>query len=77
MRKQPTASLREQFMRIIIAAVAALLLALSTGPMGAQKMLDSKSKDTGQKKKTNDDKDYKSAVDRMPDQKYDPWRNMR
>ena len=41
-------------------------------------MLDSKAKDSGQpKKKSNDDKDYKAAVDRLPDQKYDPWRNMR
>jgi hypothetical protein len=24
-----------------------------------------------------DDKDYKSAIERMPDQKFDPWRNIR
>jgi len=28
-------------------------------------------------KKKFDDKDYKSTMDRLPDQKYDPWRNIR
>jgi hypothetical protein len=46
----------------------------------AQKRLDSqpkKSEQSGPPKKSAEDKDYKAAVDRLPDQKYDPWRNMR
>jgi hypothetical protein len=70
-------------MRMIIALLAALIaciafVAPAVSPSSAQKILDSKSKDSGQsKKKSGEDKDYKSAVDRLPDQKYDPWRNMR
>ena len=32
---------------------------------------------TGPQKKSAEDKDYKAAVERLPDQKFDPWRNMR
>jgi hypothetical protein len=56
--------------------IAALLIALLSTPSFGQKMLDSK-KDTAPKKKSTEDKDYKAAVDRLPDQKFDPWRNMR
>ncbi len=31
----------------------------------------------GPKKKSGDDKDYKAALDRLPDGKYDPWRTVR
>jgi len=64
-------------MRLIIAA---LVIALSAGPGLAQKMLDSKpkkSEQSGPPKKSVEDKDYKAAVERLPDQKFDPWRNMR
>jgi hypothetical protein len=62
------------------AVIAALLIALLSSPSFAQKMLDSKRKETeqsGPKKKSSEDKDYKAAIDRLPDQKFDPWRNMR
>jgi hypothetical protein len=64
-------------MRLIIAA---LVIALSASPVFAQKILDSKSKQSepsGPPRKSKEDKDYKSAVERLPDQKFDPWRNMR
>lgn len=64
-------------MRLIIAALA---IALSASPGLAQKMLDSKEKkseQSGPPRKSAEDKDYKAAVDRLPDQKFDPWRNLR
>ena len=33
--------------------------------------------ETGQSKKKMDDKGYKSALDRIPDQKFDPWGKVR
>ena len=30
-----------------------------------------------QKKKSSDDGGYKSAIERLPDKKFDPWANMR
>jgi hypothetical protein len=36
----------------------------------------SKSKDQGSKK-PQDDGQYKSAIERLPDKKFDPWANMR
>lgn len=60
---------------IIVALVLAMTFALTaTGPVASQKMKDQKKEVP---KKKEDDKDYKAAVDRLPDQKYDPWRNMR
>jgi len=35
-----------------------------------------KQKDNGPPKK-KDDEGYKAAIERLPDQKFDPWRNMR
>jgi hypothetical protein len=68
-------------MRMIFALLAALiacavLIAPTVSPSSAQKMLD-KPKTDQTKKKGSEDKDYKAAVDRLPDQKYDPWRNIR
>jgi len=37
----------------------------------------SKDSATDQKKKANDDGQYKSAIERLPDKKFDPWANMR
>lgn len=69
------------------ALVTALMIALATVPgllvlmvpvsaqfkgMGAP----SKSKDDGSKK-VQDDGQYKSAIERLPDKKFDPWANMR
>jgi hypothetical protein len=68
-------------MRMIVALLAALtasavLIGHAVTPSSAQKMGNPKKEDAP-KKKSNEDKDYKSAVDRLPDQKFDPWRNMR
>jgi hypothetical protein len=52
-----------------------MTFALTAGPVVSQKMKDQK-KEAAPKKK-EDDKDYKAAVDRIPDQKFDPWRNIR
>jgi hypothetical protein len=65
---------------MIFALLAALiacaaLFAPTVTPSSAQKMKDKK--EEAPKKKGNEDKDYKAAVDRLPDQKYDPWRNIR
>jgi hypothetical protein len=40
-------------------------------------MGNQKPKDEPKKKSTGEDKDYKAAVERLPDQKFDPWRNIR
>ena len=74
-------------MRSILAAVSIILLtimlALSAGPSSAQlRMEDKQKKDEGEasqraKDRKSYDAGYKSAIERLPDQKYDPWRNMR
>ncbi len=74
-------------MRSILAAVSILLLtimlALSAGPSSAQlRMEDKQKKDEAAaseraKERKSYDSGYKSAIERLPDQKYDPWRNLR
>jgi len=62
------------------AILAILMIVLLTVPGAAQfKPLtgDQKSKNADTSKKKNDDSGYKSALERLPDQKFDPWRNMR
>jgi hypothetical protein len=64
-------------MRLIVAAI---MMALLTVPSTAQKFKsmgeDRKQKDNGPPKK-KEDEGYKAAIERLPDQKFDPWRNMR
>jgi hypothetical protein len=63
-------------MRLILAAI---MIALLTVPGTAQfKSMgeDPKKKDNAPPKK-KEDEGYKAAIERMPDQKFDPWRNMR
>jgi hypothetical protein len=67
---------------MIVFATAPGLLVLLAPPADAQQfksMGDRSSKDSGtdQKKKSNDDGHYKSAIERLPDKKFDPWANMR
>jgi hypothetical protein len=67
-----------KFMRLVLAA---LMVALLTVPSAAQfKSMGQpgkeKEKDNAPPKK-NGDEGYKSAIERLPDQKFDPWRNMR
>ena len=73
-------------MRSIIAAVSIMLLtlvlALSAGPTSAQRMEDKQKKDDSEatqraKERKSTESGYKSAIERLPDQKYDPWRNLR
>jgi hypothetical protein len=61
------------------AILAALFIALLTMPGAAQfsSMGDKKKEESKAPKKSSDDKDYKAAIERLPDQKFDPWRNMR
>jgi hypothetical protein len=72
----------EHAMRAIFAAVMIALLSLIMGqfsaPGFAQRNLnqDDKKK-THEPKKQVDDSGYKAALERLPDQKFDPWRNMR
>jgi hypothetical protein len=65
-------------MRLILAAI---MIALLTVPSAAQKFKsmgeETKQKDNGPPKKKNEDEGYKAAIERLPDQKFDPWRNMR
>jgi uncharacterized membrane protein len=74
-------------MRSILAAVSiallTIMLALQATPSSAQQREEDKQKraeqDAAQRAKDRKatDSQYKSAIDRLPDQKFDPWRNMR
>ena len=62
--------------------IAAVIIASLTVPSFAQGMSGSKSRNgraqnAEQPKKKSDDKAYKSALDRLPDKKFDPWQNVR
>ena len=72
------------------AFVTALMIALATVPgllvlmvpvsaqfkgMGNNRI--SKENESDQKKKAQDDGQYKSSIERLPDKKFDPWANMR
>jgi hypothetical protein len=47
-------------------------------PVKAQfKSMGKESKDPQHDKKKPDDGQYKSAIERLPDKKFDPWANMR
>jgi hypothetical protein len=75
-------------MRFIIGAMAAALLMLPTMPAYSQQSgaipkasmqappPDKKNEKTPEQKKA-EDKAYKDAVGRIPDQKFDPWRSVR
>jgi len=74
-------------MRSILAAVSIVLLtimlALSAAPSSAQLRDEDKQKRAEQeaseraKARKATESNYKSAIERLPDQKYDPWRNLR
>jgi hypothetical protein len=74
-------------MKSVLAAVGAALLtimfALHAAPSGAQgrpedkqKQMEQEAADRAKAKKATDNA-YKSAIERLPDQKFDPWRNLR
>lgn len=62
----------------IVLAAAPGLLALLAQPVSAQfKSISSeKAKEEANKKKP-DDSQYKAAIERLPEKKFDPWQNMR
>lgn len=74
-------------MRSVLAAVgialAITMLALQATPSSAQKRDETKQNEQEQqaaqraKERKATDNQYKSAIERLPDQKFDPWRNMR
>jgi hypothetical protein len=59
----------------IIAALAAPAFAQDMA--GSNKHHGAPKKNTEQPKTQANDKDYKSALDRLPQQKYDPWATTR
>ena len=65
-------------MRVRTLVIATILAAL-TAPAFAQDMAGSNKHHGAPKKKTEEpkatanDKDYKAALDRLPQQKHDPW----
>lgn len=63
---------------IALATVPGLLV-LMAAPVNAQfKGMGTKSKDSSaDQKKKPDDGQYNSAIERLPDKKFDPWANMR
>ena len=52
------------------------LIALATTTSQAQFKNNRGQKEEAPKKKV-DDSQYKAAIERMPDKKFDPWQNMR
>ena len=75
-------------MKSILAAVVTalvIMLAMHAAPVSAQKNvnLDAKQKADEAEAAVRDrdrkdtDRQYKGAMDRLPNQKLDPWRNMR
>ena len=66
-------------MKSLLISVA-IIAALTTVMPAAAQMTGGKKghgQDTAQPKKKVDDKGYKSALDRIPDQKFDPWSKVR
>jgi hypothetical protein len=84
MRLVGCASMERVMRRIMTAIWIALatapgLLVLLAAPVSAQfKSVGTESKDpnAGAKKKV-DDSQYKAAIERLPEKKFDPWQNMR
>lgn len=61
----------------IALATAPGLIVLLAAPVNAQfKSVGSDRKETDTKKKP-DDGQYKAAIERLPDKKFDPWKDMR
>jgi len=64
-------------MRTLLIALAVASLTLSAhaqeGGRGSKHRGGGDQKAAQQPKNKANDKDYKSALDRLPDQKYDPW----
>lgn len=46
-------------------------------PMSKPVSKEREAAEAAQKKKSSEDGGYKSAIERLPDKKFDPWANMR
>jgi hypothetical protein len=66
-------------MKALVSILGIMAVLASAAPAAAQMKGGKKghSQETGQPKKKADDKGYKSALDRIPDQKFDPWGKVR
>lgn len=54
------------------------LIALAATPVSAQfKSREADRKEAAPPPKKQDDGQYKAAIERLPDKKFDPWANMR
>ncbi len=63
---------------IALAATPGLLLVPLVQPVSAQKFKTiSEDKSKNETKKKADDSQYKAAIERLPEKKFDPWANMR
>ena len=67
---------------IALATVPGLLVLMAPvyaqfKPMGRSVSKEKEEADQYLKKKRSDDSGYKSAIERLPDKKFDPWANMR
>jgi hypothetical protein len=65
-------------MKALVSSLGIVAVLATAAPAAAQMKGGKKghSHETGQPKKA-DDKGYKSALDRIPDQKFDPWGKVR
>jgi hypothetical protein len=61
----------------IALATAPGVIALVATPVSAQFKSVGSDRKAEEPKKKNDDGQYKSAIERLPDKKFDPWANMR
>ena len=61
-----------------LVSILGIMAVLAAAPAAAQLKGGKKGHhETAQPKKKADDKGYKSALDRIPDQKFDPWGKVR
>ena len=60
-----------------VLAVAAMLATVGHATAQMKGGKKGHSQESAQPKKKADDKGYKSALDRIPDQKFDPWGRVR
>jgi hypothetical protein len=65
-------------MKTLLSILGIVALLASAAPAAAQMKGGKKGhQETAQPKKKVDEKGYKSALDRIPDQKFDPWGKVR
>jgi hypothetical protein len=65
-------------MKALVSILGILTMLVTAAPAAAQMKGGKKGhQETAQPKKKVDDKGYKSALDRIPDQKFDPWGKVR